>query len=246
MTTPMNKEGEAFLHLEVAPLVPYDRVVDAETFFLRLLRAVSEAVAGQARRVEWQFVTAESNGVVSLRVTPTAVADDEAVAIVDAIATGMAALEHAARRPEHFSDDALEYARSLAALSGELRQLGVRNGHVAAAVTNNVADHAALLLAPAFEEFGSIEGSVEAVNFHAKNRYFNLYDRIDGHRIRCNFGGRVDTDAIRDALLRRVLVSGLIGYKAAGVATQIQVESLSVFPDEEQLPTPAQVRGILG
>jgi hypothetical protein len=68
----------------------------------------------------------------------------------------------------------------------------------------------------------------------------------DGHRIRCNFGARVDADLVRDALLSRVLVSGMVSYRTAGHAVAVHVEELSIFPDEDRLPTADQVRGILG
>lgn len=241
-------EHDAFLHLEVAQRVPLPRVIDAETYFLRLVRAVSRSVvAGHQERIEWEFVTAEANGVVSLSVTPLLAPDLAASAeeIVDAIASGMAALEHEAVRPSHFSDDALEFARDLALLSTDLKRVGVRNGKVGAVVTNNAADNASTLLAPAFEEYGSVEGTVEAVNFHAKVRHFDIYDSLDRHRIRCNFGQTIDLDLIRDALLRRVLVTGQVSYRTAGAATQVRVENISVFPDEDRLPTADQVRGIL-
>lgn len=239
-------ENEAFVHLEVAQRVPYQRVIDAETYFNRLIHAVGRSVVG--RDDPWQFVTAETNGVVRLRVTPIVAEEhaEQAVQIVDAIVSGVADLEQGAVRPAFFSDVALEFARDLALLSGELREVGIRNGRFGSPVTQNVADHASALLAPEFEEFGSVEGTVEVVNFHSKSRYFNLYDALDGHRIRCNFGDRVDPDDIRDALLRRVLVTGMIGYRSAGIATEVRVESVRVFPDEDRLPTPTQVRGILG
>jgi hypothetical protein len=128
------------------------RVIDAETYFNRLVRAVGRSVAG--RDDQWLFVTAESNGLVRLRVTPSVDADRLAVAeqVVDVIATGIAALERSAEPPPHFSDEALEYARDLALLSTELRRVGITNGTVGSDVTENVVNPSAILLAPEFEE----------------------------------------------------------------------------------------------
>lgn len=236
---------EPFLHLDVALRVPLQRVIDAETYFNRLIRAVGRSVVGSDD--PWERVTAEANGVVSLRVTPVVSNDrvEDASRIVDAVALGIAELERTAERPPHFSDEALEFARELALLSAELKQVGIRNGTVGSPVTQNIANNATALLTPEFEEYGSVEGTILGVDFHAKNRYFSLYDALDEHRIRCNFGTGVDPDDVRDALLSRVLVTGIVSYRTAGVATAVAVEGLSPFPDEERLPSADEVRGIL-
>jgi hypothetical protein len=126
----VQSDDHAFLHLEVAERVPWQRVIDAETYFTRLIRAVGQSIAG--RDDPWEFVTAEANGVVRLRVTPMVGRERaaEAARIVDAIASGVAELEQTAERPLHFSDEALEFARDLARLSADLRRVGVRNSKV--------------------------------------------------------------------------------------------------------------------
>jgi len=92
---------------------------------------------------------------------------------------------------------------------------------------------------------GSIEGTVEAINVHQRTHYFNLYDSLTGSRVQCNFGAAIPLDQVKAALRRRAVVYGLVRYRQSGLAHDIAVEAINVLPEDGDLPTAAQVRGII-
>jgi len=99
---------------------------------------------------------------------------------------------------------------------------------------------------------GSIEGTVEAINVHQRTHYFSLYDSLTTTRVRCNFGAAISLDLVKGALRRRAVVYGLVGYRPSGrahdiavEAIDIAVEAIDILPEDADLPTAAQVRGII-
>lgn len=238
-----------YLHLDIDTGRPFEKVIAAESAFHDLIKAVSKEVSSQGgNSVRWQFVDASTNGVVRFRVTPLQIGKDAALSvtrtIVDAVASGVAELEEAPERPEYFTDQALDQAARLAALRQYVGSLGVRNGKVGSAITDNFRQHVDSLLGIQYYEEGSIEGRMEAVNVHDRSR-FSVYDVLTGKAVRCSFGDRIALDQIAGALKKRVVVFGRIAYRANGLPLSVTAEELGVFPPDEELPRAADVRGIL-
>jgi len=72
-----------------------------------------------------------------------------------------------------------------------------------------------------------------------------VYDALTGERIRCDFAHRIEVSDIGAAAERRVAVHGEIEYRQSGEIVRVIATMLDVFPEEEDLPSPDAVRGIL-
>ena len=91
------------------------------------------------------------------------------------------------------------------------------------------------LMGYSYKSFGSVEGTLEMISIHKPAR-FNVYHSISLLAVRCNLREE-DIERVRDALGRRVVVSGLVSYNVKDEPKSIMVEELEVIPREDELPT---------
>ena len=98
---------------------------------------------------------------------------------------------------------------------------------------------------PAFHSIGTIEGELEDLLIHGRKQFL-LYDRLTGRRLVCHFDGSVAWEEIRDLLGKRIAVTGEICSWRSGARASIKVSSFYVFPRKEDLPSPDEVRGLMG
>ncbi len=91
------------------------------------------------------------------------------------------------------------------------------------------------LMGYSYQSFGSVEGTLEMISIHKPAR-FNVYHSISLRAVRCNLREE-DIAGVKDALGRRVVVSGLVSYNVKDEPKSIMVEELEVIPRENELPT---------
>src|SRR3954462_5871249 len=112
------------LTLEFAPRAVFRRVIEAEEAFLRVAASVAEDVTDNRASLEWRLVTASSNGVIRLQITPEATTPELSqqgpTNGVDAVVDGVAQLESSDARPPHFTDETLEGIERLSKLRDEV------------------------------------------------------------------------------------------------------------------------------
>jgi hypothetical protein len=92
-----------------------------------------------------------------------------------------------------------------------------------------------------YKSFGSVEGTLEMISIHRPPR-FNVYHSVSLHAVRCNLREE-DVERVRDALGRRVIISGVVSYNRKDEPKSVMVEELEILPKEEELPTIEQFVG---
>jgi hypothetical protein len=93
-----------------------------------------------------------------------------------------------------------------------------------------------------FQEIGSVEGRLEMISIHRVPR-FTVYHAITQRAIRCKFEPKL-LDLVKDALGRRVVVSGVVYFNYRYEAVRVDLQKLMIFPKEEELPSPKDLRGM--
>ncbi len=93
------------------------------------------------------------------------------------------------------------------------------------------------------ESIGSVEGRLELVSIHSRTRRFNVYHAITNKAIRCNFPVAIEEQVI-SSLGRRVIVSGVVSYNAAGEPVKVEVDRLRTLKKENELPSIADMLGM--
>jgi hypothetical protein len=240
------------LHLE-GPRVSIRAFLEAARSLLTVVHEVGESVVGpSAKAINWYIAELHGNSAHLIGKSEVKgqvrIQDDDIDRILTQVEVGFDQLQSIAAIPAHFSDVALEAAGKLGAFTGDgVSRIEIGLGSRKLEVTQHVQANVAEVTKEKLRSMGSIEGTIETLSVHGQKR-FVLYDRQSGRAVRCTFD--FDEHEIFDGLWnKRVLVRGIIWSRADGRPISIQVSKpgdIYTFPPDEELPTPSQVRGILG
>jgi hypothetical protein len=95
-----------------------------------------------------------------------------------------------------------------------------------------------------YNDYGTIEGRLETIQESYGTLQFYIRDALLRQRVRCYFP-EVLLPAVFETFRKRVEVSGVIHYRKNGTPVSIEVEHILGLPDDNELPTAEDVRGIL-
>jgi hypothetical protein len=238
------------VHLHLDGQVTLRRLGEALDAWTDLLREVATNVAGATGRDAVRFVVTEAKaGSFDLAARPQPGKQDVPPAIMPRIAkaltTGLRTLERSATRPKHFNDTALLKLRDLGKLTGpETPIIKLGNGAEPIPLSTRLIANIEAVLAPEVMSIGTVEGKLEGLIIHGKNRFL-VFDPLTGHHVTCYFAERVRYADVLQAFGKRVAVSGWIRSRRSGEKVDIQVSHLHVMPPDQELPSALEVLGIL-
>lgn len=96
-----------------------------------------------------------------------------------------------------------------------------------------------------YKDFGTVEGRLIAVaEGKGGNLQFRVKDSLLGQTVKC-YLSEEQLDEAFHTFRQRVEVSGIISYRRDGTPISIRVEKMEKLPDDKDLPTLADVRGIM-
>ncbi len=153
---------------------------------------------------------------------------------------GLKELEVSPKRPSKFSNDAMKFAKELAAIkSRESETMSICLGVDTVDLTAKTVSHVEEVLAP-LEEMGSVEGVLKMIT-SVRGTYCKIYDSVTGSAVSCYLDETMLPIACR-AFNKRVLASGMINYTADGYPTRIRkITEIVEFPSDDELPTLSDV-----
>ncbi len=186
---------------------------------------------------------------------------------VAAILAGIGEITQGADRPpQYFTEDVLQclvkMRRHFRGRGGADRILVSADGQEPVALTGDIGDKAGKILNSGYQALGSLEGRLEALNFHNKPS-FTLWGRVSRTPVRCSLPDNSGwKEHVKTLLEKRVIVRGRIRYFANGVPRSIgHIQDIldntpgptlpkaefGCIPDEEAAKDPAMfVRAIRG
>jgi hypothetical protein len=224
------------------PEITADRFTRSVRTFFDLIKDVSADVGGK-RSLEW--IVSLKSGSIRICATAKPVKGDRSLVrqTIRAINRGITTIEGRKGRLEHFSDGALQKLFQLGSIVG-LGDQGVSviriGGQSISPATVAYVDE--LLGTPA-KAYGTIEGKLFALN--TKGRLtFSITETLTGKDVRCYFSDNI-FDEVVAAIRRRVSAYGLIRYKKSGQPASVEMEKLTVFPDQSDLPQFRDITGLL-
>lgn len=96
-----------------------------------------------------------------------------------------------------------------------------------------------------YNDYGTIEGRLETITEGSSGSLqFQIRDAMLKQKVRCFFPEHLLADVF-DKFRKRVEVSGVIHYRKNGMPISIEAASVVSLPDDSELPTAGDVRGIL-
>lgn len=227
--------------------VSAEAFLDAARSLLDLLSEVGRSLSAE-KAISWR-VSDLSTGSAAIALQPEPASDrDHAGDTISSTVGGLAEMDSADTRPRHFSDKAVRSARKLGQLAGAdgagvvLQASGCPVGERVQVLSGRVeANGRQMLRRPSPREYGSVEGTLEALTIHGQDA-FAVYDAITGKRIECVCDREMLEQAI-EHLGKRVLVRGEIRRPGDGKSKTVIVEGfrrLGVGP----LPQAEDVQGM--
>jgi hypothetical protein len=232
-----------------------DDLLDQVRDYLEIFKGVEASIAEDGKSaIEWRVVNASKNSPIQIQIESYpreyAVNVDNRVEIVTrAVAMGLADLIARPERPDNFTDSVLGRAeKTFARVTNGLNLSEVDFGPGIAPVSVNRAvalsalKNTRLAISPAernYQELGSIEGYFSKVERDGFNRDL-LWIRVrrNGTTVKCILTGDalsiVAKHTIGEVLSgHRLLVSGVIKYKALGVISQVEASNIKFFRPKE-------------
>lgn len=95
-----------------------------------------------------------------------------------------------------------------------------------------------------YSDHGTIEGRLETIQDDRGGLQFRIRDALLRQKIQCYFPEELLQDVF-DKFRKRVEVTGIIHYRKNGTPISIAAERIEALPDDSELPSAKDVRGIL-
>ncbi|OLE15172.1 MAG: hypothetical protein AUI36_38280 [Cyanobacteria bacterium 13_1_40CM_2_61_4] len=228
--------------------VALSQLVSAASVFAALLREVAKEYAGMDRDpISWIVDVKPGSVALPVKARPRdeSLSEKDVPKIVNAVVTGLRTLDDAPKRPPFFNNKALVEAKALANLVTDEFHIAVNNGQLSAEATKRLMTHVDEVMGNPRDSIGTVEGRLEALDLHSKPRRFAIFDVLTDKRVECFFTSHVTLDDVLRGVGRRVAVTGIIKTRPDGERVSVEARELRVFPAEEELPSPDDVRGIL-
>lgn len=227
--------------------IPARSFLDTVENSLSILRELDSAVSLKRRgTLRWLIgeLSLRSPATVTLRAVPPPEGRDFGPEVARAYIEGLHQLETEGTAPPLFTDDALQAAGQLGRIQSSLGgRTKIKALGREITVTERVSASVSELEARTYTTEGSAEGLLEMVTLHER-RYFRVYDAVSGVGIPCYFPPE-QLENVRTGLGRRVSVSGRARVSRQGDKLSLQVERFRIFPPEEELPKPSDIRGLV-
>lgn len=95
-----------------------------------------------------------------------------------------------------------------------------------------------------YNDYGTVEGRLETIQESYGTLQLYIRDILLRQKIRCYFPEEMLPEVF-EKFRKRVEISGIIHYRKNGTPISIEVEHIVGLPDDSELPTAEDVRGIL-
>lgn len=224
----------------VGDVIPLSLFLSAAQNFYGLLKDLDTAISGKPTLM-WNLSDL-SLGSAVMEATPALIdeeVEDVSPVVIEAVVSGLEEIEHGAKRPTHFSDEALHSAKQLVETLGNGVSRIMVTGTVGSKrkqvlVTQRIAASVNDLIGIQHLSMGSVEGTLEMISVHG-GAFFNVYEFLHGKRVRCDFPKEM-LESVKDALGKRVLVYGEIRSSARGQPLSVKAQRLRIFKEPSELP----------
>ena len=243
---PKKVNSDVTLALEDKSIAALDFRSAVEHFF-GLVKEVTGTAAPGRDPNQWYIELYRGSAGLGLRALPGAYTKEQVHRISSAVVKGLQDLK-ASRRPRLFNDSAIEHSKVLAGMVSRkndnlmLRVFG-RNGAGEVTLSRSIARGAVNILAPVYEQEGSVDGILETISSRQQNEVV-VYDALNDMGIRCFINATMVQEAL-PAFNKRVEVFGLVQYRDDGQPVSVKARSIVPFPADEEIPSVDEMRQLL-
>jgi hypothetical protein len=240
------------LHIaDIEGAVPFRTFVDVmnrtRLILTELDVAISEQPRGGLRWVIRELSVEHSADAVIESLPATNFVDDRlGLRVSESFINGVRVVEQEEAFPPYFSETAVRrvgtIAQALSHNGGAEYDVTHVDAGTSIAITPDVALHAKRVVAPRYTASGSVLGKLGLISVEGRYR-FNVYDALTHRAVRCRFEEE-QFEEIKDALRRRVIVTGTVHRNVRGEPISVTEPQLTVLPEEGEGLTTAEIAGL--
>ncbi|MDQ3562993.1 MAG: hypothetical protein M3436_02265 [Pseudomonadota bacterium] len=170
--------------------------------------------------------------------------DDITALVVDKFVGGIKLIQQGIS-PPGFTYDLFESFKKIAGpLRKRVSELSISTDSETIEVTKEIETYIDKIVGPDELTRGSISGTLEYFNVHAGANLFRIYPIVGPKKVECHFPNELLSKAIA-GVTKYVNVEGELRYKSREpFAYAINVIDIEIFPDDQQLPSILDLRGI--
>ncbi len=231
--------------LEIGENLSPDRFLAATRAFFGLVEEIAAMLDPDAKPNAWTVVVREGSALIG--VAPSSAVPPE---VVDKVYSRvLEGIQHLARGDidgAGLSEPALKHDRTLSELAEgkktptEMRLWVQKRPTV---IGPKIADTIREDWRADYSDYGAVEGRLVTIQDHGKLE-FHVRDKALRQNVKAYFPDDM-LDEVLKCFRKRVEVRGVIHYRRNGIPISIQADNIERLPEDHELPTPEDVRGIL-
>ncbi len=234
------------LTLAIGGALSPDDFLSAVRNFFGYVHEITQALQGDASAVEWTVRVKEGSSLIGLE--PGASSPPSRLsAIYSKVRSGVNALAAGDIEGSGLGDKAINHLKSLTEIGEKSAtpprlELWVQRQPIVL----SVAVSKAIKTAQEGDTFdyGSIEGRLEAIRDKNGSLKVSIRDHLYPRMIECTVPESM-VERVLSSFRRRVELTGRIHFRHDGVPIKIEVGDIDLIPEDDDLPSSQDVRGIL-
>ena len=227
-------------------LAPEEFVVAVRNFF-GYINDITESQRGDGSEITWTVRVKEGSTLIGVKPNATAPAS-RLTMIYNQATFGQSALAKGDIKGSGLSEKAVGYLKSLsdfAANRGNGGNVSIWVKREAFSIGGNISKNIKEdWESDYYYDYGTLEGRLEAILDASGALKIRIKDFLHPRAISCSVPEEM-IDKVFNSFRRRVEIEGRIHYRKNGTPISITAEVIDVMPEDDDLPTAADVRGIM-
>jgi len=233
------------LALEIGEDLEPKKFLAAAKHFFGLVSAVS-GLDAEDKKISWRVKVREGSNILAMHPDKSFETYDlgNVYNRVSGITLALAAGD---LETVGLNDDILDHAKGLSDLTniaGEKVPINIWVRKKPTLIGPDIAEYIREERSRGYTDFGSIEGQLNAIQDSMGRLELKIKDRLYPRAIICIVPENMLENAM-DNFRKRVEVFGEIHYRRNGTPVSIKVDNLEKLPDDNELPTIAEMTGFL-
>lgn len=235
------------LTLEIGENLSPERFMTAARAFFGYVEEVGRQLSPEGDAPKWTVRVREGSALLAVEPPPAALVE-ALLPIYNRIERGIARIAEGQIDSAELTEGALRHLEALASIArgpqDRIIPLRVWVRRQPVGLDHRIAEVIREDRQTDYNDFGTIEGRLETIQDHRGSLQLQLRDPLLKQKIRCYFPESMLADVF-DKFRKRVEIAGVIHYRSNGLPISIEVQTIDALPDDSDLPTPEDVRGIL-
>jgi hypothetical protein len=234
------------LTLEIGSDLSPDRFMAVARAFFGVVQEIAFAIAPANEAPKWTVRVRGGSALIGVEPAPST-PPEVLNAIYNRTAVGIEEVARGDIKDSELPDAALKHLRTLAEATESKRApvpMRVWVRHKPIALEPRIADVIREDWRADYSDYGTVEGRLETIQDKEGSLQLQVRDAVLRQTVRCYFPEEMLPEVF-EKFRKRVEITGLIHYRANGVPISIEAASIDTLPDDDELPTPEDVRGIL-